>query len=144
MTLLRFREGHGLALRTGLLVYLGDAIGDPFSRLSSELRSRPSVGRQRDRPFSHLVQSTRAGADAGLGLAGVILFALVFKYPFFVFGPRYAAATGESLVEGYLRIVTADRGPPQYRPGPGMRMLSYTGLAVLGLVAVAFLAGFLI
>ncbi|MDA1184939.1 MAG: divalent metal cation transporter [Acidobacteria bacterium] len=53
---------------------------------------------------SHLVQSTRAGADAGLGLAGVILFALVLKYPFFAFGPLYAAATGESLVEGYLRI----------------------------------------
>lgn len=53
---------------------------------------------------SHLVQSTRAGADAGLGLAGVILFALILKYPFFAFGPLYAAATGESLVEGYLRI----------------------------------------
>lgn len=53
---------------------------------------------------SHLVQSTRAGADAGLGLAGVILFALVLKYPFFAFGPLYAAATGESLVEGYLRV----------------------------------------
>lgn len=53
---------------------------------------------------SHLVQSTRAGADAGLGLAGVILLALVLKYPFFEYGPRYAAATGESLVEGYQRI----------------------------------------
>lgn len=53
---------------------------------------------------SHLVQSTRAGADAGFGLAGVILLALVLKYPFFEFGPRYAAATGSSLVEGYARI----------------------------------------
>lgn len=53
---------------------------------------------------SHLVQSTRAGADAGLALAWVILAALVFKYPFFEYGPRYAAATGESLVEGYRRI----------------------------------------
>lgn len=53
---------------------------------------------------SHLVQSTRAGADAGLGLAGVILLALVLKYPFFEYGPRYAAATGETLVEGYGRI----------------------------------------
>jgi Mn2+/Fe2+ NRAMP family transporter len=53
---------------------------------------------------SHLVQSTRAGAEAGFALAGVILLALVFKYPFFEFGPRYAAATGESLVEGYARI----------------------------------------
>jgi Mn2+/Fe2+ NRAMP family transporter len=53
---------------------------------------------------SHLVQSTRAGADAGFALAGVVLLALVLKYPFFEFGPRYAAATGESLVEGYARI----------------------------------------
>ncbi|MEE2637011.1 MAG: divalent metal cation transporter [Acidobacteriota bacterium] len=53
---------------------------------------------------SHLVQSTRAGASAGFGLAGVILAALVLKYPFFEYGPRYAAATGESLVEGYARI----------------------------------------
>lgn len=53
---------------------------------------------------SHLVQSTRAGADAGLALAVVIVLALVLKYPFFEYGPRYAAATGESLVEGYARI----------------------------------------
>jgi Mn2+/Fe2+ NRAMP family transporter len=53
---------------------------------------------------SHLVQSTRAGANAGLGLAGVILLALILKYPFFEYGPRYAAATGQSLVEGYRRI----------------------------------------
>ncbi|MBW3552934.1 MAG: divalent metal cation transporter [Gemmatimonadetes bacterium] len=53
---------------------------------------------------SHLVQSTRAGADAGFALSGVILLALILKYPFFEFGPRYAAATGESLVEGYARI----------------------------------------
>ncbi|UCD25271.1 MAG: divalent metal cation transporter, partial [Gemmatimonadota bacterium] len=53
---------------------------------------------------SHLVQSTRAGAVAGFGLAGVILLALVIKYPFFEYGPRYAAATGSSLVEGYLKI----------------------------------------
>lgn len=50
------------------------------------------------------MQSTRAGADAGLALGGVILLALILKYPFFEYGPRYAAATGESLVEGYQRI----------------------------------------
>ncbi len=53
---------------------------------------------------SHLVQSTRAGAIAGLGLVGVVIGALILKYPFFEFGPRYAAATGESLLEGYGRI----------------------------------------
>ena len=50
---------------------------------------------------SHLVQSTRAGADYGFGLAGVVLIALVVKYPFFEFGARYTAATGTSLVDGY-------------------------------------------
>lgn len=53
---------------------------------------------------SHLVQSTRAGAMAGFGLAGVILLALVVKYPFFEYGPRYATATGCSLIEGYRNI----------------------------------------
>ena len=53
---------------------------------------------------SHLVQSTRAGAVSGYGLTGVVLAALLIKYPFFEFGPRYAAATGESLVDGYRRI----------------------------------------
>ncbi len=53
---------------------------------------------------SHLVQSTRAGADAGFALGGIILLSLILKYPFFEYGPRYAAATGESLVEGYQRI----------------------------------------
>ena len=53
---------------------------------------------------SHLVQSTRAGADAGFSLLWVILIALALKYPFFEFGPRYAAATGESLIEGYHRL----------------------------------------
>ena len=56
--------------------------------------------------ISHLVQSTRAGALAGFGLSGVILLALILKYPFFEYGPRYAAATGMSLVEGYRRIGT--------------------------------------
>jgi Mn2+/Fe2+ NRAMP family transporter len=53
---------------------------------------------------SHLVQSTRAGADGGFSLIWVVLAALAFKYPFFEYGPRYAAATGESLVEGYFRL----------------------------------------
>ena len=53
---------------------------------------------------SHLVQSTRAGALGGLSIAGVILAALVLKYPFFEYGPRYAAATGRSLIEGYREV----------------------------------------
>ncbi len=53
---------------------------------------------------SHLVQSTRAGAMFGLGLVGIVIFANLIKYPFFRFGPRYAAATGMSLIEGYRRF----------------------------------------
>lgn len=53
---------------------------------------------------SHLVQSTRAGAEFGFGLLWALLIVHVFKYPFFQFGPRYAAATGETLLEGYKKI----------------------------------------
>jgi len=57
---------------------------------------------------SHLVQSTRAGALGGLSLAGIILLALLVKYPFFDYGPRFAAATEQSLVEDTAR---SDAGP---------------------------------
>ncbi len=53
---------------------------------------------------SHLVQSTRAGADYGFYLLWAVILALVFKYPFLEFGPRYAATTGKSLLDGYMRI----------------------------------------
>ncbi len=53
---------------------------------------------------SHLVYSTRAGANYGFGLIWLVLIANLFKYPFFEFGPRYAAATGESLLRGYQRL----------------------------------------
>ena len=52
---------------------------------------------------SHLVQSTRAGAGFGLALAAIVIIANILKYPAFSFGPRYAAATGKSLIEGYRR-----------------------------------------
>jgi len=50
---------------------------------------------------SHIVQSTRAGAEYGYILLVAVLLAHIFKYPFFEMGPRYAAATGKSLVHGY-------------------------------------------
>ncbi len=53
---------------------------------------------------SHLVQSTRAGADFGFGLLWAVLLVNLFKYPFFQYGPRYATATGESLIDGYKRL----------------------------------------
>ncbi|MEE4001560.1 Nramp family divalent metal transporter [Tenacibaculum sp. FZY0031] len=53
---------------------------------------------------SHLVQSTRAGADFGFGLLWALLLVHIIKYPFFQFGPRYATATGETLLDGYKRL----------------------------------------
>jgi len=53
---------------------------------------------------SHLVQSTRAGADFGTSLMVFIILACLFKYPFLEFGPRYAAATGESMLVGFRRM----------------------------------------
>lgn len=53
---------------------------------------------------SHLVQSTRAGAEFGFALIGILIFANVIKYPFFEFAPRYAASTGQHLVQGYKNV----------------------------------------
>ncbi len=53
---------------------------------------------------SHIVQSTRAGAGFGFALIWVIIFANLLKYPFFEFAPRYAASTGETLIDGYRRL----------------------------------------
>ncbi len=53
---------------------------------------------------SHLVQSTRAGADFGFALLWAVIAANVFKFPFFEYGSRYASATGESIIDGYNRI----------------------------------------
>ena len=53
---------------------------------------------------SHLVNSTKVGAEFGFGLLWALLLVNLCKYPFFQFGPRYAAATGESLLEGYKKL----------------------------------------
>lgn len=50
---------------------------------------------------SHLVQSTRAGADFGFQLVVVVLLINLLKYPFFEYGHRYAVATGHNLLDGY-------------------------------------------
>ena len=53
---------------------------------------------------SHLVQSTRAGADFGWGLLWALALSNLFKYPFFQFGARYALATHKSLLDGYAQL----------------------------------------
>ena len=51
---------------------------------------------------SHLIQSTRAGADYGYSLIGLLVLTFVFKYPAFESSCRYTAATRQSLLRGYL------------------------------------------
>lgn len=53
---------------------------------------------------SHLVQSTRAGAEFGLSLVWLVILVVVLKYPAFRFGVAYASATGRSLIVGYSKI----------------------------------------
>ncbi|REL39271.1 divalent metal cation transporter [Rhodohalobacter sp. SW132] len=53
---------------------------------------------------SHLVQSTRAGAEFGYALIWAVLLANLFKYPFLEFGPRYAIATGRHMIDGYKKL----------------------------------------
>ncbi|WP_252179272.1 divalent metal cation transporter [Endozoicomonas sp. 4G] len=53
---------------------------------------------------SHIVASTQAGAHFGWQLVGLVILINLLKYPFFQFGARYTAATGESLMAGYGRL----------------------------------------
>ncbi|UII33197.1 Nramp family divalent metal transporter [Fulvivirga ulvae] len=53
---------------------------------------------------SHLVQSTRAGADYGFALLIAVIAANLFKYPFFEFSSRYTGATGLSILDGYAKV----------------------------------------
>ena len=73
---------------------------------------------------SHLVQSTRAGAEYGFALIGFALMANILKYPFFEFGSRYANATGTSLIYGYNKM------------GKGMLIL-YLGITLISMFTVA-------
>lgn len=51
---------------------------------------------------SHLVLSTKAGAQYGWIMVIPIVLANIFKYPFFEFGVRYTNVTDKTLIEGYL------------------------------------------
>ncbi|MBX3044704.1 MAG: Nramp family divalent metal transporter [Candidatus Kapabacteria bacterium] len=53
---------------------------------------------------SHLIQSTRAGADYGYSLIIVILLVNLFKYPFFEFSYRYTSAKNKTLLQGYQEL----------------------------------------
>ena len=53
---------------------------------------------------SHLVQSTRAGADFGLMILGFVILVTLMKYPFFEYGSRYANSTQTSIIDGYKKL----------------------------------------
>lgn len=53
---------------------------------------------------SHLVQSTRGGADFGLSILPFVLAANIFKFPFFEYGSRYANVKGKSIIDGYAEM----------------------------------------
>ena len=77
-------------------------IGSFFGKLGPGLLlAATSIG------ASHLVMAPQAGQLFGFQLLWLVLLTHVFKYHAFEFGPRYAAATGESLIAGYMRV----RGP---------------------------------
>ena len=59
---------------------------------------------------SHLVQSTRAGADFGLSFVWLIILVSILKYPAFRFAVDYASLTNRSLVYAYSRMGRAPMG----------------------------------
>tara|TARA_B100000212_G_scaffold83976_1_gene60912 strand:+ start:34968 stop:36200 length:1233 start_codon:yes stop_codon:yes gene_type:complete len=53
---------------------------------------------------SHIVQSTRAGANFGYLMIIVVLLANFLKYPFFEFSTRYTVVKNETVLDGYKKI----------------------------------------
>ena len=53
---------------------------------------------------SHLVQSTKAGAEFGFGLIWALVIAIILKYPFFRYAPQYTAITGKTILHGYKKL----------------------------------------
>jgi Mn2+/Fe2+ NRAMP family transporter len=74
---------------------------------------------------SHLVASTQAGATYGWSLLVILLLVNLFKYPFFLFSQRYTAATGETILDGYLRL------------GKGYLVMFYILNIVTGIINIA-------
>ncbi len=74
----------------------GHTVTDRFSRFGPGIMiAATAVG------VSHLVQSTRAGANYGMTLTLAIVLIVVLKYPTFRFAAEYASITGKSIVEAY-------------------------------------------
>jgi Mn2+/Fe2+ NRAMP family transporter len=91
---------------------------------------------------SHIIFAPRAGAIYGFALLWVVLAAHLFKYPGFDFGPRYAVATGQSLLQGYARIP----GPKNWAVYLMLILAVFIGIAavtgVLSITAAIAFAGY--
>ena len=53
---------------------------------------------------SHIVQSTRAGANFGYIMLIAVILANIIKYPFFEFSTRYTVVKNETVLDGYKKI----------------------------------------
>ncbi len=53
---------------------------------------------------SHLVQSTRAGAEYGYILLPALLLACLSKFPFMLFAAKYTSIEQKDLLEGYAQL----------------------------------------
>ena len=85
----------------GILDLIG--LNEKFSRFSKTagpgiLFASTAIG------VSHLIQSTRAGADFGLLMIGFVVVVSLLKYPFFEYGSRYANVTQTSIIDGYKKL----------------------------------------
>ena len=80
---------------------------------------------------SHIILSPVAGARFGYALIWLVLVSHFFKYPAFEFGPRFAVATGQSLIHGFRAV-----------PGP-KDWAVWTFLVTTVLQGITLLAGML-
>jgi Mn2+/Fe2+ NRAMP family transporter len=79
------------------------ASGNPIVRFATQLGpgliwAMVAIGQ------THVILATYSGARFGFSLLWVVLLAHIFTYPVFEYGPRYALATGGSLIDAYMRL----------------------------------------
>jgi Mn2+/Fe2+ NRAMP family transporter len=79
------------------------ASGNPVARFARQLGpgliwAMVAIGQ------THVILATYSGARFGFSLLWVILLAHILTYPVFEYGPRYAVATGGSLIDAYMRV----------------------------------------
>jgi Mn2+/Fe2+ NRAMP family transporter len=84
---------------------------------------------------SHLVQSTRAGAEFGLSFVWFVILISILKYPAFRFAVDYASLTNHSLVYAYSRLGK----PPMYWLLVGFIVDMFVATSAVALVTAGLL-----